>query len=255
MFAHKVNGMAYIGQSVNIERRYKDHRSRINGGRSENSKFHEAAIIDGFDSFSFTVLEECLVEELNEKEIYYIGQYNTLFPNGYNTSPGGSSPHTNKLSSFSDVGEIINLLRSTNLTNSEIGMKFGVSDQTISDINCGRIWFSDKVDYPVRNRGALAKGRAGKRKYHACIRCGKCIHRARATGMCVDCYNLEKSKGMPDKKELYEALCRNSFEKVASKYGVSSNAVRKWCQKHGIPKTAHYYRSLDRVRSSDSTFG
>lgn len=252
MFAHKLSGMAYIGQSVNIERRYKDHRGRINGGRPDGSKFHEAAMVDGFDSFNFTVLEECSVDELNDREIYYIGQYNTLYPNGYNLSQGGSSPHTNKLSSVSDVEEIITLLKSTKLTNSEIGMKFGVSDQTISDINCGRIWFSDKVSYPVRNRSALAEGQTDIRKSQKCIECGRYIYRARATGMCVECYNQERSKRIPGKNELYDALCQNSFEKVASKYGVSTASVRRWCQKHDIPKTARYYRLLARAMSADS---
>ena len=38
MFTNKINGMSYIGQSTNIERRYKEHMTK----NSEKTLFHEA---------------------------------------------------------------------------------------------------------------------------------------------------------------------------------------------------------------------
>lgn len=84
-------------------------------------------------------MEECKINELNDKEIYYIKKYNTLFPNGYNVSSGGSNgAHPNKIKHIKDIDEIINLLKTTNMSNLDIGKLYGVSDQTISDINCGQ---------------------------------------------------------------------------------------------------------------------
>ena len=47
----------------------------------------------GVENFSFEVIEECSIEELNEKEQFYIKKYNSYidFPNsnGYNLTLGG----------------------------------------------------------------------------------------------------------------------------------------------------------------------
>jgi hypothetical protein len=40
----------------------------------------------GKENFSFEVIEECALTELNDKEKYYINKYNTMTPNGYNMS-------------------------------------------------------------------------------------------------------------------------------------------------------------------------
>ena len=40
----------------------------------------------GLEVFTLTILEECSLEELNEREAYYIQTYNSLTPNGYNVS-------------------------------------------------------------------------------------------------------------------------------------------------------------------------
>lgn len=44
----------------------------------------------GIQNFSFEIIEECLPEELNEREIYYIKYYNT-YPNQLNSQPGGTN--------------------------------------------------------------------------------------------------------------------------------------------------------------------
>ena len=49
-------------------------------------------------------------------------------------------------------------------------------------------------------------------------------------------------KERPSKDELYNLLCDNSFLQVGRKYGVSDNAIRKWCKTYGIPHKAKYYR-------------
>lgn len=81
---NKLNGKAYIGQSVNIERRFKEHCSKT-------GLVIEAAIAKyGTDNFTFEVLEECPKELLNEREVYYIELFDT-YNNGYNCHIGGNS--------------------------------------------------------------------------------------------------------------------------------------------------------------------
>lgn len=235
-FTNKITGESYIGQSVNLRRRYNDHKNIKNDG----SYFHRMISHYGFSNFEYEILEECEKHELNEKEKYYISKYNTLSPHGYNLTEGGNEQHCNGLSSISDVDEIINLLKTTSLSNIEIGEMYGVSDQAISDINCGRTWYKDSIDYPIRNNNTTNED-------YYCIKCGAPISKYNKTHLCKKCARKDvyvKANKTPVKEELYSLLCKNPFSKVAIMYGVTDNAVRKWCDKFKIPRHSSYYRNL-----------
>lgn len=82
------SGKHYIGQTIQS----LIARSGSDGKYYKGSKkFYEAILKYGFKNFKIDILEECLIEELNEKEKYYIKKYNSLFPNGYNISEGGDA--------------------------------------------------------------------------------------------------------------------------------------------------------------------
>ena len=52
--------------------------------------FHEAIRKYGFEDFDWEVIDSAeTLEELNEKEIFWINKLNTLSPNGYNLEKGG----------------------------------------------------------------------------------------------------------------------------------------------------------------------
>lgn len=241
-FTNKIDGKCYIGQSVNIRKRYNQHKGRYNTFNHQKAKedtyFHYVLRNYGFDNFDFEIVEECSLEELNNKEIYYISKFNSLYPNGYNLTAGGNSPHTNTLKNLDAVVEIQNLLSTSTLSNIEIGKMYGVTDQTISDINNGNTWFNNNISYPIRN------GRTINRNTSYCHNCGKLIGYKTKTGLCNDCYLEEKRKHIPDKDTLFNLLLNNTFTCIANKYGVSSNAVRKWCDTYGIPRHSGYYRSV-----------
>lgn len=55
--------------------------------------------------------------------------------------------------------------------------------------------------------------------------------------MCLECYEKEHAKNIPAKDELYKLLKNNSICAIGRIYGVSDNAVRKWCRKYGLPFT------------------
>lgn len=68
----------YIGQAMDIERRWKEHCRRSEQLIDKSiSKY-------GIDNFKFSVIEECSAEEMNEREDYWINQYNSIAPQGYN---------------------------------------------------------------------------------------------------------------------------------------------------------------------------
>lgn len=84
-----VNGMSYIGQSRRIAMRFREHKS---GERKQHNYFiHNAINKYGIDNFTFEVIEECSVDQLNALEIKYIANYSSLKPNGYNLNKGGNS--------------------------------------------------------------------------------------------------------------------------------------------------------------------
>ena len=83
---NKISGKSYIGQSNDIERRFKEHQQK---GTVSRIPLDAAIQKYGKDAFTYEVIEECLVEELNDKEQYYIQLYDTM-KNGYNCNEGGN---------------------------------------------------------------------------------------------------------------------------------------------------------------------
>ena len=90
---NKENGKVYIGQTVKVTPtdRYSQHRYLATHPEQEKtaSYLHRSMAKHGLDSFTFEVIEEVENSELDNREIYWIKEYNSLIPNGYNVSSGG----------------------------------------------------------------------------------------------------------------------------------------------------------------------
>jgi group I intron endonuclease len=83
---NKVNGKIYIGQTNDIEKRWKDHLSAV---RNNFGFFiHNSIRKRGIDNFVFEVIEECEDIETNDREKFWISHYDS-FHNGYNLTSGG----------------------------------------------------------------------------------------------------------------------------------------------------------------------
>lgn len=129
---NKINGNCYIGLSVNIKRRWKDHlrRYRDNSNKEYDKVLYKAFRKYGIENFSFEVLEECEVEELKEKEKYWINYYNS-YKKGYNATPGGDNlvslpgeKHPNHKITENDVIYIRELWASKTLSTREMYYEF-----------------------------------------------------------------------------------------------------------------------------------
>lgn len=239
-FTNKINGMSYIGQSVDVERRYKEHQ---NIGR-EDTLFHQALREFGFDNFKFEVIEECDICKLNDREMFYIFAYETLAPYGYNVSMGGDSGHLMRLENYEDLYRIRDMLKNTDLTNIEIGKIFNVSDQIISDINNGRVWRMDGVEYPIRQKK--------EKKDYYCVNCGNKLYEKTVTGLCSECYLDSVRRSKPSKEDLLLSLFELNFSQVSKKYGVSGSTIRKWCRSYEISDKAKDYKKSKAVEKLQS---
>lgn len=87
------DGKVYIGQSVDVEYRICNHFSCLKHNRHDNEHM-QRSYNNHPNCFSWELLEECKEEELDEKEINYIKEYNSTDPQkGYNRSFGGQKYH------------------------------------------------------------------------------------------------------------------------------------------------------------------
>lgn len=86
---NKTDGKCYIGKSVNIQKRWKEHKALLRKGNHHNKHLQNAWDFYGEKSFLFYVLEYANPKKLGELEIAYIYKYNAFGENGYNFTMGG----------------------------------------------------------------------------------------------------------------------------------------------------------------------
>ena len=92
-----INHKKYIGQSIEIERRWINHKYLGKNQRDYDCCYyiHSALRKYGIENFDFSIIELCNIDELDEKEKYWINYYNTCVGKenswGYNLTEGGDT--------------------------------------------------------------------------------------------------------------------------------------------------------------------
>lgn len=98
----KPTQLKYIGQATNLKYkndkpynygatgRWSDH---ICAAKTRNTPLCDAIKKYGKDEFVIEVLEEAPLETLDEKEAYWMSEYNTIYPNGYNVARHSRNRH------------------------------------------------------------------------------------------------------------------------------------------------------------------
>ena len=206
-----INSKVYIGQSIKIENRWKEHKKEAFNPKSKcyNKCFYQAIRKYGIDNFKFEVLEECKIEELDEKEKYWIEFYQAFPPElgkGYNLYPGGTGNYR-KLNN-NQVLEIISLIKAK-VKYDVISRQFNIGKDLLTEINKGYSYIQPNITYPIRK---------------SCTGIKKNIT-----------YKPNKGKKKPSYEELLKSLYDlKNKELVAQKYEVSGNLIRKWCHSYGI---------------------
>ena len=245
---NNINHLVYIGQSINIEKRWQKHRQ----AKTEMA-IHKAIRKYGIENFTFSILEECSSNELNEKEKCWISYYNS-YKNGYNSTMGGEgSLGKGEKLTLKEVEIIRQLLLTSQKTNIELAQEFNVSENIISGINTGYYWKDTKINYPIRKqlvkkqkqkqqKLVLEKKNFEKNKYY-CSVCGKEI--VTNSKMCTECsYKARRKVERPSKEQLFKELqeVEGNFTLMGKRYSVSDNTIRKWCQVYGLPYHSKDYK-------------
>ena len=132
---------SYIGQSINIERRFSKHLQDMRN-QKHSHKLNKAFI--DYGSPSLHIIHTCKPEDLNNMENHYIKLYDCV-NNGFNTQEEAQSfpvllGENNPFSKYSNEG-IVNVLRSLILypeaTMTEIADITGVHRSTVKNLHNG----------------------------------------------------------------------------------------------------------------------
>lgn len=181
LIRNTITNKVYVGQSINIQRRWWEHKSRAFDPNNNcyDKPLYRSMRKYGLEAFKLEILCECNEEELNDLEASFIAKFDSLVPNGYNI-----------LSS---------------------------SDKKVS---------LKKTNYICKN-------------------CGKQLNWKNKNSLCRECYDKSTRKvEWPNKEELEKLLkeCHGNFTQIGRAFGVTDNAVRKWCKNYGLPSHSKDYK-------------
>ena len=119
---NKINHKIYIGQSINIQRRFNQHKNK-----KDNFYIHKAIQKEGVQNFIFSIIEKCDSTQLNKKEKYWIQFYDSLTPKGYNMIQGGTNgagiANGKAVEQYSLQGELIQIYYSAQEASRQTGVQ------------------------------------------------------------------------------------------------------------------------------------
>lgn len=88
-FENLKDGKKYIGKSIDLRKRILDHINSLRRNSDDCSYLQNAWNKHGEENFKIYVIEICPIEEISEKEIFYIQEIGSKNPTGYNLTDGG----------------------------------------------------------------------------------------------------------------------------------------------------------------------
>ena len=150
---NKINDKVYIGQADFAWKRWGTH---IRDSHSKPKQLIDKTIKKyGEENFWYELLES-QITNYDEREQYWIKEYNSLVPNGYNVTIGGSgcgygvNHITSSIKNEEILALIIQDLRDGELTQCQIAKKYHVGTAVIQGINSGEYYHNIELQYPIR---------------------------------------------------------------------------------------------------------
>lgn len=151
-YTNLINNKKYVGQTNNLDRRIREHKSNAFNPKSVNYNniLHKAMRKYGYENFEIEVLEILFDQDfeiVNAKEAFWIKEKNSLVSgHGYNVLDGGTQAWKSFLSK-EQIDEIISLIKK-GTPYSIICNQYGLSKTFISNINTGFYFHKENQQYP-----------------------------------------------------------------------------------------------------------
>ena len=168
---NKVNDKWYVGQAQNIKKRnYNEllnlkNCNRFHSGKRDNKHIVDAWKKYGENAFEWVVLEECEIDKLDEREIFWIKEKDS-YKNGYNQTLGGGGLR----------GKICSIETRLKMSNSRKGKKR--SEDAIRNISLAKQgnknpMFGKKLSEETKRKMSISQLKAIKpRKPVICVETG-----------------------------------------------------------------------------------
>lgn len=119
---NQINNKVYIGKTTeSIEERWRHHKndafSPIHSEKMKHRPLYAAIRKYGIENFIIEPIEECSLEELNQKECYWIEYYHS-FQDGYNVTCGGDGrPYLDYQLIVNTYNQILNVTKTAQILN------------------------------------------------------------------------------------------------------------------------------------------
>lgn len=106
LITNDINSKVYVGQTIqSLNKRFNGHCCYSKSDRSGNMYIKRAIHKYGRSKFHITLLEECPINLLNEREKYWISFYNS-YNEGYNLTKGGQDSNYFNLHRLEEIIDI-----------------------------------------------------------------------------------------------------------------------------------------------------
>ena len=106
LISNDINNKVYVGQTIQtLNKRFNGHCCYSKSDRSVNMYIKRAIHKYGKDKFHITLIEECPINLLNDREKYWIDFYDS-YNNGYNLTKGGQDSNYFNLHRLEDTIDI-----------------------------------------------------------------------------------------------------------------------------------------------------
>ena len=154
-YINKINNHKYVGQTNNLKRRIREHRSCSFNPKSSsyNDLIHKKIREYGEENFEITLIETLYtedIEEVNKRERYWIQEKNSYCGNGlgYNMDLGGGRRAYSCILSQEELKEIKEKIKK-GIPYYDIECEHNISASFISSINQGVYFKDDNENYPL----------------------------------------------------------------------------------------------------------
>lgn len=141
----------YVGQSVDIYKRFRDHKSALRLYKHTNFLLQDA--YRSYGEPKLQIIEECSISELDSLEILWTKEFNSLTDGLNIVYPGkgagaGPNNHNSKYNKLQILRVFRKLYLRNNLTDAEIGNYYNVHSSTVTSIRLGNSHLWLKEEYP-----------------------------------------------------------------------------------------------------------